>query len=121
MSAGLVTFLCARYDAEQAIAEAAIEDDCGQDGGFEDASWLTTGKAGCRFGEAAAALIRARAVPRRMLAEVDAKRRIIDLIALNGDGQPLYRDSGAQVWEDALKLLALPYADYPDYRTEWRP
>jgi hypothetical protein len=22
---------------------------------------------------------------------------------------------------DTLKLLALPYADHPDYRDEWRP
>jgi hypothetical protein len=59
-------------------------------------------------------------VPTRLLAEVDAKRRIIDLIVLNADSQPLYRDSGAEVWEDALRLLALPFAGHPHFREEWR-
>lgn len=55
-----------------------------------------------------------------LLADVEAKRRIIDLIALNADGQPLYRDSGAEVWDDVLRLLALPFAGHPHFREEWR-
>ncbi|MGW9031671.1 DUF6221 family protein [Streptomyces sp. NPDC055722] len=25
------------------------------------------------------------------------------------------------VWDDLLRMLALPYADRPGYRDEWRP
>jgi hypothetical protein len=67
--------------------------------------------------------------PRVVLADIDAKRRIINLhskgyednpgsIAPQGwctvcDGEPLPCPT--------LRLLALPYADHPDYRDEWRP
>jgi len=40
----------------------------------------------------------------RVLAECDAKRQLIELTI------PYVN-----------KLLALPYADHPDYRSEWRP
>lgn len=57
--------------------------------------------------------------PARVLAEVDAKRRIIE-------------DAEFWMWNDdrggpdpmsasALRLLALPYADRPGYREQWRP
>ncbi|MEU7010383.1 DUF6221 family protein [Streptomyces sp. NPDC046332] len=69
---------------------------------------------------------------RRVLAEVDAKRRIIDLHALE------YRERPERVIGESdepfcaeclgegfpcetLRLFALPYADHPDYRDEWRP
>lgn len=42
--------------------------------------------------------------PARVLAEVEAKRRIVFEVAM-----------------PVLALLALPYADHPDYREEWRP
>jgi hypothetical protein len=50
--------------------------------------------------------------PARVLAEVNAKRRILDeavrLMSYDGEFQ-------------FLELLALPYADRPGYREEWRP
>jgi hypothetical protein len=50
--------------------------------------------------------------PARALAEVDAKRRILDeAIRLMGyDGEFQF-----------LEMLALPYADRAGYREEWRP
>jgi hypothetical protein len=45
-------------------------------------------------------------VPARVLAECEAKRRIVEQV--NG-------------MEYVLRLLALPYADHEDYRPEWRP
>ena len=45
------------------------------------------------------------AIPGRALAECDAKRRIVT-------------ECG---WVTVMELLALPYADHPDYREEWRP
>jgi hypothetical protein len=47
----------------------------------------------------------------RVLAECEAKRRII---AWYGDGGDV-GDGG-----EFLSILALPYADHPDYRAEWR-
>jgi hypothetical protein len=89
----------------------------------------------------------------RVLAEVDAKRRILDasnmacppacLAEHSFSGScglrwmgPLREENGSRwvlddtglrvapppaIPEWALRLLALPYADHPDYRTEWAP
>ena len=57
--------------------------------------------------------------PARVLAEVAAKRRIVDGLA---DADPYSGYITATFTaEDALRLLALPYADRPGYREEWRP
>ena len=46
----------------------------------------------------------------RVLAECEAKRMLID---------------GFDAWGDdakwTLRILALPYADHPDYQQEWKP
>lgn len=64
--------------------------------------------------------------PARVLAEADAKRRIVraaeerlqDLLDFPDDDT--YRLGwAARRWD--LKVLALPYAEDPDYRTEWAP
>ena len=57
----------------------------------------------------------ARHDPARVLAECDAKRRIVE--ELQRGVEP------GDEWTDptVLKLLALPYADHPDFREEWRP
>jgi hypothetical protein len=58
----------------------------------------------------------ARHDPARVLREVEAKRRLIQwCVWMVGDFR------GSDVWKDVLPLLALPYADHPDYRDEWRP
>ena len=59
----------------------------------------------------------ARHDPARVLAEVDAKRRILDAYKQTEFGD-LARHSAL---EEALALLALPYAGRPGYREEWRP
>jgi hypothetical protein len=57
------------------------------------------------------------------LAEVDAKRRILDMwtewhaTAENGTYHAGRRDQLAEV----IETLALPYADREGYREEWRP
>lgn len=69
--------------------------------------------------------------PARVLAEIDIKRRIIELHTGNHECS-VYEDHGRGVeinncaWiEDkdcsTLHLLALPDAGHPDYREEWRP
>jgi hypothetical protein len=54
-------------------------------------------------------------LPARVLAECEAKRRIVERYT------HLYEhgDSGDMRW--TLPLLALPYADHPDYNPEWKP
>lgn len=54
----------------------------------------------------------ARHDPARVLAECEATRRIVEWATTEGHEQ----------WGvgPVLNLLALPYADHPDYRAEWR-
>lgn len=56
--------------------------------------------------------------PGRVLAECDAKRRIVEV----AEGWRWERDGmGPDPKSDeVLRLLAQPYADHPDYREEWR-
>jgi hypothetical protein len=53
--------------------------------------------------------------PARVLAECEAKRRIVERVTdVAWTGSYAVRDV-------VLGLLALPYAAHPDYRDEWRP
>lgn len=57
--------------------------------------------------------------PNRLLAECEAKRRIIELVKEADDGTAA---PGTLILGDwALEALASAYADHPDYREEWRP
>lgn len=65
--------------------------------------------------------------PAKMLAECEAKRRIVKRHTKCGTGSG-YCDDGGHGWVDAaepgcadLADLALPYADHPGFRDEWRP
>lgn len=49
--------------------------------------------------------------PHRVLAECEAKRRIVKRC----------RESNGYWGYDVERALALPYADHPDYRDEWKP
>ena len=66
--------------------------------------------------------------PARVLADVEAKRYMVDFwSAAYQNPQDSERFSGPdwdQVRRNAqwtLRLLALPYATHPDYREDWRP
>ena len=70
----------------------------------------------------------ARHDPARVLAECEAKRRIVEEVvphlehvessAIDGG---MYDEDAPHAQRDLLRLLALPYTDHPDYREEWRP
>ncbi|GAA3027359.1 DUF6221 family protein [Streptosporangium longisporum] len=66
----------------------------------------------------------ARHDPDRVLREVAAKRRILDM---HGDDQHycVYDEAGTNGWSGApcltVRLLALSYPGHRDYREEWRP
>jgi hypothetical protein len=69
--------------------------------------------------------------PARVLAEVDAKRQIIELaeeasgldMQVDGEFRVGPRDTKTEpyVGDAILMRLALPYASHPGYREEWRP
>jgi hypothetical protein len=76
--------------------------------------------------------------PARVLAEVEAKRRLVKLhepVVLRGGAGAQYFETTTvcrscepprQFPENAfpcptLRVLALPHADHPDYREEWKP
>jgi hypothetical protein len=60
----------------------------------------------------------ARHDPARVLAECDAKREVVNFYRAVPEGmQQPYRAGLAR----ALRCLALPYADHPDYDQAWRP
>jgi hypothetical protein len=66
---------------------------------------------------------------KRLMVECDAKRRIVEAHRWEEidyeDGSPLCSTDCEDCWQrppcHTLRLLALPYADHPDYREEWRP
>ena len=68
------------------------------------------------------------AAKRRFLAEIDAKRRIIEAHSRTPHYCPLPVVAGqyGQLWTEGegacytLRLLALPHADREGYRDEWR-
>ncbi|GIE30156.1 hypothetical protein Ait01nite_032010 [Actinoplanes italicus] len=69
--------------------------------------------------------------PARVLTEVEAKRKLIELHEdVRGDEDQIDGEwgNGRWSWDDPsrtsvkmLKALAQPYAGHPDYREEWRP
>ncbi|GAA1065175.1 DUF6221 family protein [Streptomyces asiaticus] len=72
----------------------------------------------------------ARHDPARILAEVDAKRQIVtsyEAVARSlssaGPGTPPHDllTGATNLMRNTLQHLALPYAEHPDYRVEWRP
>lgn len=64
-------------------------------------------------------------LPARVLAECEAKRRIVERFArLEGRAAKfpnLVNGGEVAVMRLTVTDLALPYADHPDYRDEWRP
>ncbi len=123
----LVEFLMERIAEDEAHAREAMG---ATDG--EWSSWNRSWDAGARDlaagGERIAALPTTidehvcRHDPARVLAECEAKRRIISRadMVLRGREQGMFNDGQAQDAGDNLRALALPYADHPEFQEEWR-
>ena len=68
-------------------------------------------------------------LPARVLAECEAKRRIVAHLrfyTLTDQERRARPDDPTErladdISAESLRLLALPYADHPDYQPEWRP
>jgi hypothetical protein len=64
----------------------------------------------------------ARHDPARVLAEVEAKRRIVDaFVRHDEESSDPCESCWAQGLGEALRLLALPYADHPECHPSWLP
>jgi hypothetical protein len=142
----LITWLRAQLDDDERVArDAAREDtppwhldydDRGYDGKIRSAeSYTVVHQEDSTPGRVTAEHI-ARWDPARVLAEVDAKRRILDEHeAMAGDtygqraGQDVCetcKESGSRYYHEpypcpTVRLLALPFADRPGYQEGWRP
>jgi hypothetical protein len=146
----IAAWLTAILDEDEARARAAIADDGGQDGGFEDDFDRLTGHGPLavlpRFGEAAAAMI-VWQTPRRALAQIAADRAILELhtgahscpelktgtypddwpegASWGKAGSAWRHASNEYFYEDApcptIRLKVEQYADRPGYNEQWRP
>jgi len=126
----LIAWLRAALDDEGRIAQAALDEAvAGDPSSLDDQGRLVIGD---RAVNVWATAHLGRWHPRRALAEVEAKRRILDLHAASGhdcmfglDGDAIHGYADHENPEygpcDTVKLLALPYAALPGYRTEWGP
>lgn len=127
----LVQFLRARLDEDEPAARAATPGPWAVDGGSVYVGHPINEVVD--YSESADHI--ARHDPARVLAEVDAKRRLVAQVLryeAKIDGEWGCCHSGDQIAAgqceetnpneiEALQLLALPYATHPDYREEWRP
>jgi hypothetical protein len=122
VTADLAGFLRARLDEDEQTARHAFGDhnDDGPEWTEVSSGALSTGYELHGIGDSAITRHMERWDPKRTLAEVDAKRRLLDYLvdleskALDGDWWNL--DTSLP-----LRLLALPFAAHPDYLPEWAP
>lgn len=127
----LVTFLRARLDEDEQVARGS---------GQPSLSWQNFDMDGELRDDANAGTVAAvpqeetrahiaRHDPARVLREVEAKRGVVRQYEgvreqarhpVSADNRMRARVAQGELG-DVLRLLALPYADHPDHRSEWRP
>ena len=135
---GIVDFIRARLDEDEQVARAASP---GQWHANEESDevlaedGITVADGFALSGRQLRATTEhiARHDPARVLAEIDAKRRLLTLAFQNAavidgewgcghDAEAIEAHMCDPVDEiPELRALALPYSDHPDYREEWRP
>lgn len=106
----LTEFLLARIAEDEAAAMDSLER------GFGDWEWLAD--LGVNY-EARTHMVRHH--PARVLAECEAKRRIVDAARADYEDSLQSGDDTTSLAEEVLRVLALPYSDHPDYDEAWRP
>lgn len=122
----LIAFLRARLDEDQRSAEAARDEIIAaqERRDTEEIDLVDAGDFPLWFQHAN------RHRPTFVLADVDAKKRIVERHKECGTGFGYCDEAGGAIEADEnneqrgcpdLFALALPYADHPDYREEWRP
>lgn len=110
----LTEFLLARIAQEEALAHDAASEGRAPRTGWQ--LW-TNKKSTTPGGEVLGPRGTVEASPARVLAECEAKRRIVDTLSPLAGG---YGGDETVVYMDVLRTLASVYVDHPDYREEWR-
>ena len=124
-----VEFLLARIAEDEWIAHSAVVNRVQVDPDVSTEGWVCH-DLGTHVGFS----------PARVLAECEAKRRIVEMHTCSSEHEPghipgFFCEVGADwpretdegqpptvPWPcPTLRALALPHADHPDYRDEWRP
>lgn len=119
----LVEFLRARLDEDEQAAREAH---------YEGQRWISEEEDVCRWPDDELVHIAdrkrdaahiARHDPARVLAEVEAKRQMVDLAAgmlaaAKGDSE-VDHYGGLSAAEETLLLLARPFRDHPDFDSSW--
>lgn len=107
----LVDFLLARIAEDEAVARAVLNE-------HEMYDWDAY-MSGAGWYHSSARVFAQRNDPARVLAECKAKRQIVASFA---DAARRHQcDVDELFFGETLHALALPHADHPDYREEWRP
>ena len=121
----LTEFLLARIADEERLAHDAASEGTPHRTGWQ---WWTSKKDTTPDGEVLGPRGSIEMSPSRALAECEAKRRVVDryLAQLARQVDPeesqLSADICAEEYADwVIPVLALPYADHPDYDEAWRP
>lgn len=125
----LIEFLKQRLDDDEAASAAAapgpwhLNDEGDEVLAVDDITAAEAFALSNRQQRATAAHI-ARHDPARVLAEVEAKRRIIEMcesaLAVKRDVTEDW-PAAAALAEDILDEMGVPYADHPDYDKGWKP
>lgn len=129
----LLEFLRARLDEDEQVARAAMRkasdanwtsgDLCDSICAGNSGDYVVVGPYGYLADELKAYLVMND--PARVLTEVEAKRRILDLIPeINNIDRLVESEWGsgpewATVMDRLLRLMALPYVSHPDYSPVW--
>jgi hypothetical protein len=128
---GIVEFLRARLAEDEEAARAATEGPWFADhpepkhwGDDPESALLVRGKVLCildnQYGGPLNVDHIVRHDPTRVLAENEAKRKIIDWYEVADASFELHRDAW-QIMRQVLLLLAVPFAAHPDYDERWKP
>ncbi|RZE89168.1 DUF6221 family protein [Streptomyces sp. SCA2-2] len=145
MTADLIAFLRARLDEDEAVARGTTMPLDWHQGPGDDPDWTTSEMVlmwppehhtpyeqdkhwrGLTAEPEGLAAHIARHDPARVLAEVEAKRQIVkahgrlDVSEFCETCDGPSGIPGRPYGCTTVRLLALPYADHPDYRDAWRP
>jgi hypothetical protein len=115
----LIAFLRARLDEDEQVALAAKGHRV-----FDGTGIVADRDRSVTLGSHVATHI-ARHDPARVLADVEAKRQIIEGFAELHHNPARHTDAVLHLQWNVLRhvvlVLAQPFADHPDYREEWRP
>jgi hypothetical protein len=118
----LIAFLRARLDEDEQAAQQVLSFEA--DGFKWEYQWARHGRYQGRVTRSS--FEPGAPSPRRVLAEVEAKREILDEYRLWADDDSRDYDQSqtavdrTAALEEVVKLLAQPYADHADFRSEWR-